>query len=61
MMAVAAGLLVPLLWDSLLKLALGTGLLTALGGAAVALERRAGSRALRASQTQTQTIPQSAE
>jgi DHA1 family bicyclomycin/chloramphenicol resistance-like MFS transporter len=61
MMAVAAGLLVPLLWDSLLKLALGTGLLTALGGAAVALERRAGSRALRASQTQTRTIPQSAE
>lgn len=55
MMAVAAGLLVPLLWDSLIKLALGTGLLTALGAVALLLERRARSHALQLDQATTQS------
>jgi len=44
MTAVAAGLLAPLLWDSLFSLALGIGILTLAGGLAVLLERRATRR-----------------
>ncbi|MNR02790.1 hypothetical protein D3C85_1186570 [compost metagenome] len=44
MTAVAAGLLAPLLWDSLLSLALGIGILTLVGGLAVLLEKRANRR-----------------
>lgn len=55
MMAVAAGLLVPMLWDSLMKLALGTGALTALGAPGIFLERQARSRALRLDQPTTQS------
>ncbi|MCY1539126.1 hypothetical protein D9M68_746980 [compost metagenome] len=44
MTAVAAGLIAPLLWDSLLSLALGIGGLTLVGGLAVLLERRANRR-----------------
>lgn len=44
MTAVAAGLLAPLLWDSLFSLALGIGGLTLAGGLAVLLERRAERR-----------------
>lgn len=40
MTALAAGLLAPLLWNSLFSLALGTGMLTLAGGLAVLLERR---------------------
>lgn len=40
-MALGAGLIAPLLGDSLFALAAGTGLLTLLGGIAVALEQRA--------------------
>lgn len=42
MIALAAGLIAPWLWDSLFTLALGTGLLTLIGGAAVYLEHKAG-------------------
>ncbi|MDT4835977.1 Inner membrane transport protein YdhC [compost metagenome] len=44
MTAVAAGLLAPLLWDSLFSLALGIGGLTLVGGLAVLLERQANRR-----------------
>jgi len=59
MMAVAAGLLVPLLWDSLLKLAIGTGLITAVGAIALVAERRARRRAWRDSQSLTQSFQES--
>ena len=42
MIALAAGLIAPWLWDSLFTLALGTGLLTLIGGGAVYLEHKAG-------------------
>lgn len=44
MTALATGLLAPLLWDSLLSLAVGIGILTLAGGLAVLLERRATRR-----------------
>ena len=59
MMAVAAGLLVPMLWDSLMKLALGTGALTALGATGLFLERHARSRALRLDPLATRSEKQS--
>jgi DHA1 family bicyclomycin/chloramphenicol resistance-like MFS transporter len=59
MMAVAAGLLVPLLWDSLLKLALGTGVLTAIGAIALAAERRARRLALGATQAMGSALQKS--
>jgi len=40
MIAVAAGLVAPWLWDSLFSLALGTGALTLIGGLAVRLDQR---------------------
>lgn len=39
-MAAGAGLLAPLLWDSMFKLALGTGLITTIGGWCVFMERQ---------------------
>lgn len=39
-MAIAAGMLAPLLWDSLFSLALGTGIITAIGGWCVYRERQ---------------------
>jgi len=42
MIALAAGLIAPWLWDSLFTLALGTGLLTLIGGGALYLEHKAG-------------------
>lgn len=38
-MAVGAGLLAPLLWDSMFKLALGTGVITAIGAWCLFRER----------------------
>ena len=46
MMGVAAGLLAPLLWDSALMLALGTGCLTALGALSLLWERHVRSTAV---------------
>lgn len=59
MMAVAAGLLVPMLWDSLMKLALGTGALTALGAVGLFLEWHSRSRAMRLDQPATRSERQS--
>ncbi|HSG22771.1 MAG TPA: multidrug effflux MFS transporter [Azonexus sp.] len=42
MIALAAGLIAPWLWDSLFSLALGTGILTLLGGLGVYLDHKAG-------------------
>lgn len=42
MIALAAGLIAPWLWDSLFSLALGTGTLTLLGGLGVYLDHKAG-------------------
>ena len=39
-MAVGAGLLAPLLWDSMFKLALGTGVITAIGAWCLFRERQ---------------------
>ena len=51
MMGLAAGLLAPLLWDSAVTLALGTGGLTALGALFLLWERHARSRAAAANRS----------
>jgi len=46
MIALAAGLIAPWLWDSLLSLAIGTGALSLFGGLALLLEQRAARKGL---------------
>ncbi len=57
MIALAAGVLAPWLWDSLFALAIGTGCLTLLGGISALLEQRAKCPAVAQSNTQQDKTP----